>query len=80
MPSAASLQHSGCDVTRQQIPRELRDNYYGSSHHKLEFIMAQRIGSFIARVGRNESFRKGIAAAGAGVLVATIVEIVWPSE
>lgn len=41
--------------------------------------MAQRIGSFFARVGRNESFRKGIAAAGAGVLVATIVEIVWPS-
>jgi hypothetical protein len=41
--------------------------------------MAQRISSFLGRVGRNQSFRKGIASAGAGVLVAAIVEIVWPS-
>ena len=41
--------------------------------------MAQRLSSFFTRVGKNESFRRGIAAAGAGALVAAIVEFVWPS-
>lgn len=35
--------------------------------------------SFINRVWRNDSTRKGLAAAAAGVLIATISEAIWPS-
>lgn len=35
--------------------------------------------SFIRRVFTNDTFRKGIGTAVAGLLVATVVEIIWPS-
>lgn len=35
---------------------------------------------FLERVLANEAARKGIAAAGAGVLVAAITEALWPSN
>lgn len=38
-----------------------------------------QIGSFFRRVAHNDSFRKGVAAAGAGVIIAAICEAVWPS-
>jgi hypothetical protein len=41
--------------------------------------MAQRFASYLSRVGRNPSFRKGVAAAGAGTLIAAIIEAAWPS-
>ena len=36
--------------------------------------------SFFSRVINNESAKKGIAAAGAGVLIAVITEVIWPSS
>ena len=36
--------------------------------------------SFFVRVLSNESAKKGIAAAGAGVLIAIISEAIWPSS
>lgn len=42
--------------------------------------MAQRFVSYLTRVGRNGSFRKGMAAAGAGTLIAAIIEAAWPSS
>lgn len=35
--------------------------------------------SFVVRVLRNDSTKKGLAAAAAGVLVACAVEAFWPS-
>jgi hypothetical protein len=39
-----------------------------------------RFVSYITRVGRNPNFRKGLAAAGAGTLIAGIIEFAWPTE
>ena len=39
-------------------------------------IMA-RFVSYITRVGRNPNFRRGVAAAGAGTLIAAIIEAAW---
>ena len=36
--------------------------------------------SLFNRVLENESAKKGIAAAGAGILIAVISELVWPSS
>jgi hypothetical protein len=38
-----------------------------------------QVGDFFRRVVRNDSFRKGLASAGAGVILAAIFEAVWPS-
>lgn len=35
--------------------------------------------TFIKRVWQNDSTRKGLAAAAAGVLIAAVSELVWPS-
>jgi predicted transcriptional regulator len=35
--------------------------------------------NFVARVWRNDSTRKGLAAAAAGVLIGVISEAIWPS-
>jgi hypothetical protein len=53
----------------------------GNKPHSLqqEKIMAQSFVIYIARVGRNLSFRRGVAAAGVGALVAAVTELVWPS-
>lgn len=42
-----------------------------------ESIMVQVIAGFLTRVARNESFRKGVAAAGAGTLMAVISTLIW---
>lgn len=42
-----------------------------------EFTMVQKLTSFFTLVSKNESFRKGIAAAGAGTLMAVISSLVW---
>ena len=42
--------------------------------------MVQKAFTFIARVSKNESFRRGLATAAAGILVAGISEVAWPSE
>lgn len=39
--------------------------------------MVQKLTSFFTLVSKNESFRKGIAAAGAGTLMAVISSLVW---
>ncbi|HWA24361.1 MAG TPA: hypothetical protein VG734_01710 [Lacunisphaera sp.] len=39
--------------------------------------MVQKIASFFARVSKSESFRKGIAAAGAGAVMAVISTLIW---
>jgi len=36
--------------------------------------------SFINRVWRSDSTRRGLAAAAAGVLIATVSEAIWPSS
>jgi hypothetical protein len=41
--------------------------------------MAQRFVTYITRVGRNPNFRRGLAAAGAGTLIAVLLEAAWPS-
>ena len=35
---------------------------------------------YFGRVANNEAAKKGIAAAGAGLLVAAITELLWPSR
>ena len=42
--------------------------------------MAKRFVSYLGRVGRNPNFRKGVAAASAGTLIAAILEAAWPSS
>ena len=37
------------------------------------------VPSFIARVIGNDALRKGLAAAIAGAIVATVSEVLWPS-
>ncbi len=37
-------------------------------------------GSFFSRVFSNDAARKGIAGAVAGLLVATVMELAWPSS
>lgn len=41
--------------------------------------MAQRLVSYLGRVGRNPNFRKGVAAVGAGTLIAAFLEAAWPT-
>ena len=36
--------------------------------------------NFLSRVWRNDGTRKGLAAAGAGVIIAAISELVWPNR
>ncbi len=36
--------------------------------------------SFFSRVFANDAARKGLAGAVAGLLVATVMELAWPSE
>lgn len=38
------------------------------------------VSSFIGRVAASEAARKGVAAAIAGVIVATVSETLWPSD
>jgi hypothetical protein len=38
-----------------------------------------QFGNFLRRVVRNDSFRHGMAAMGAGAIIASIFEVVWPS-
>jgi hypothetical protein len=42
-----------------------------------ESIMVQILTGFFSRVAKNESFRKGVAAAGAGALMAVISTLIW---
>jgi riboflavin transporter FmnP len=53
----------------------------GDKNHEpsnVELIMSiVQIGSFFRRVANNDSFRKGVASAVAGVLVATVMESIW---
>lgn len=39
--------------------------------------MVQKLTGFFVRVAKNESFRKGVAAAGAGALMAVISTLIW---
>lgn len=39
--------------------------------------MVQRLAGFFSRVSKDESFRKGIAAAGAGTVIAVISTLIW---
>ena len=39
--------------------------------------MVQKLTNFFTLVSKNESFRKGLAAAGAGTVIAVITELVW---
>lgn len=39
----------------------------------------QQITGFFRRVVHNDSFRHGLAAMGAGAIIASICEAVWPS-
>jgi hypothetical protein len=39
--------------------------------------MVQKLTGFLSRVAKNESFRKGVAAAGAGALMAMISTLIW---
>lgn len=39
--------------------------------------MVQKLTGFIFRIAKNESFRKGVAAAGAGTLMAMISTLIW---
>ena len=36
--------------------------------------------SFFSRVFDNDALKKGVAAAAAGVLIAIVSEVIWPSE
>lgn len=50
------------------------------AHQRAEFkesIMVQILTGFFSRVAKNESFRKGVAAAGAGALMAVISTLIW---
>ena len=42
--------------------------------------MAQKIGDYFSRVARNGSFRRGLASAGAGALIAAVTELAWPTK
>ena len=46
--------------------------------NKTQIVAAQP--SFMNRVLSNETARKGLAGAIAGVLVAVVSEVIWPSE
>ena len=35
--------------------------------------------SFFSRVIQNDSFKRGVGTAAAGILVAAVVELIWPS-
>jgi len=39
--------------------------------------MVQKLTGFFSHVAKNESFRKGVAAAGAGALMAIIRTLIW---
>jgi hypothetical protein len=41
--------------------------------------LLSRSKQYLARVVRNDSTRKGLAAAGAGVIISCILEAVWGS-
>ena len=42
--------------------------------------MTQRFIGYLGRIGRNPNFRRGVAAVGAGTLIAAILEATWPSN
>ena len=42
--------------------------------------ITKTIPSFFSRVWRSDSTRKGLAAAGAGVIIAAISELAWPNR
>jgi hypothetical protein len=57
---------------------------FGNKNHEAqraltfkEFTMVQKLTGFLSRVAKNESFRKGVAAAGAGALMAMISTLIW---
>lgn len=42
-----------------------------------ELNVVQKLAGFLSRIAKNESFRKGVAAAGAGTLMAVISTLIW---
>lgn len=42
--------------------------------------MTERITSYLTRIVRHDSFRRGVATAGAAVLVAAFCEAAWPTK
>ena len=42
--------------------------------------MADATSRYIGRVWKNEATQKGVAAASAGILVACVTELLWPSR
>ena len=64
---------------RAQFRRGWRNkNHDGANRRrKKEFTMVQKLTLFFTQVSKNESFRKGIAAAGAGAVIAVISTLVW---
>lgn len=42
--------------------------------------ITKTVPHFLSRVWKNDSTRKGLAAAGAGVVIAVISELAWPSR
>ena len=66
-------------IAVQDTGRTRNKNHEGAPTRlrKQEFIMVQKLTSFFTLVSKNESFRKGIAAAGAGTLMAVISSLVW---
>jgi hypothetical protein len=48
------------------------------SHDNAEIVSTAP--SFINRVVSNDSFKRGIGTAVAGILVAAVVEAIWPSH
>ena len=47
---------------------------------KTDISTTNSAASFLSRVWKNDTTRKGLAAAGAGVLIAAICELAWPSS
>jgi hypothetical protein len=42
--------------------------------------LLQRTTHYLSRVARNEATKRGIAAAGAGIILSLISEAVWPTQ
>ena len=64
------------------LPKIVQDtrnkNHDGATDvERRSLIMVQKLTHFFTQVSKNESFQKGIAAAGAGALIAVITELVW---
>jgi len=62
-----------------KTPGALRNKNHEAHHapNLKESIMVQKLTGFFTRVAKNESFRKGVAAAGAGALMAVISTLIW---